>query len=147
MPRLTLIANPAASGFTGALHRRVVSILRASYDVTAAWPDSADDARATAHRAASDGVEVVAAMGGDGVAHHVANGLAGSDTAMALVPAGTTNVLARILGLPVNAAKAATRHASISTGSPMERGLPRSRRPRPMSWAASTTRSGSARST
>ena len=38
-------------------------------------------------------------MGGDGVAHHVGNALVGTDTALGLIPVGTTNVLARILGI------------------------------------------------
>ena len=100
MRRLLLVANPAASGFTGALHRDVVATLATSFDVAPVWPNSADEARQAAAHAAEIGFDVVAAMGGDGVAHYVANGLAGTDTALGLIPVGTTNVLARILGLP-----------------------------------------------
>jgi len=97
---LLLIANPAASAFTGGLHRTVVAILRKSFEVEAAWPTDAGEVEAMAMQAAHDGVNVVAAMGGDGVVHHVVNGIAGSATALGIIPAGTTNVLARILGLP-----------------------------------------------
>jgi diacylglycerol kinase family enzyme len=107
MRRAVLIANPAASWFTGALHRRVVAERATDFDVTVAWPHGADAARSVAAEAADDGVDVVVAMGGDGVVHHVANGLARSRSAMGIIPAGTTNVVARILGIPTKPAKAA----------------------------------------
>jgi long-chain acyl-CoA synthetase len=97
---LLLIANPAASAFTGGLHRTVVTILRKSFEVEAIWPTNATEVEAMAMKAAHQGIDVVAAMGGDGVVHHVVNGIAGSSTALGIIPAGTTNVLARILGLP-----------------------------------------------
>jgi len=97
---LLLIANPAASAFTGGLHRTVVAILRKSFEVETAWPMDASEVEAIAMKAANGGTDVVVAMGGDGVVHHVVNGIAGSSTALGIIPAGTTNVLARILGLP-----------------------------------------------
>ena len=115
MRRLVLIANPSASGFTGAGFRRVVETLGASFDVTAEWPDDATASRRCAARAAEDGVDVVVAMGGDGVAHHVANGLVGSTTSLGIIPAGTTNVLARIHQMPSDPVKAA---AALATAAP-----------------------------
>jgi diacylglycerol kinase family enzyme len=116
MRRLVLVANPAASGFTASLHRDVVSILQAGFVVTTIWPDGADEARAAAAEAAVEGYDVVVAMGGDGVAHQVANGLIDSNTALGVVPAGTTNVLRRILDLPAKPRLAAEVIAR-STGS------------------------------
>lgn len=107
MARLLIVANPAASGFTGAALRAVTNVLAEHYDVETDWPTSAAGSRQSASDAAAQGFDVVAAMGGDGVAHQVANGLVHSDTALALIPAGTTNVLARIIGLPTRPAKAA----------------------------------------
>lgn len=107
MRTLLLIANPAASAFTGGLHRTVVAILRKSYEVEAIWPISANEVEAAAMKAAHQGTDVVVAMGGDGVVHHVVNGIAGSSTALGIIPAGTTNVLTRILGLPSKPVSAA----------------------------------------
>lgn len=107
MRRLLLIANPSASAFTGALHRRVLEELRDVFEVVPVWPSSPDAARQMAAEAAFDGFAAVAAMGGDGVVHHVANGIARTRTALAIIPAGTTNVVARVLGLPTKPAKAA----------------------------------------
>lgn len=39
--------------------------------------------------------------------HHVANGIGGSGTPLGIVPVGTTNVLARLFGIPSRATKAA----------------------------------------
>ena len=100
MPTALLIANPSASQFTGGLYRQVVSALKPGFDLTTEWPISARETGITTGTAADAGVDVVFAMGGDGVAHHVANALVGSNTALGLIPSGTTNVLSRILGIP-----------------------------------------------
>lgn len=108
MPSAHLMANPSASQFTGGIYRQVVSILKTHFDLTTSWPMSALETCRETRARAEDGVDVVFAMGGDGVAHHVANGLVGTDTALGLIPAGTTNVLSRILGVPRKPRAAAT---------------------------------------
>ncbi len=55
---------------------------------------------ALARRAAAEGFDAVLAVGGDGTLNEVLNGLLGSDTALAPLPAGTGNVWALELGLP-----------------------------------------------
>lgn len=107
MRRLLLVANPSASGFTGAAFREVEAILGDGFDVTTVWPNGPAESRQAAADAADEGYSVVAAMGGDGVVHHVANGLAFTGTALGVIPTGTTNVVARILGLPRKAGAAA----------------------------------------
>lgn len=107
MERLLLCANPAASGFTGGLHRAVVSRFRESFEVEMEWPKTTAEARSISAAAAAEQIGRVVAMGGDGVVHHIANGLAGTETALGIIPAGTTNVLARILGVPAKPQAAA----------------------------------------
>ncbi|MCB1245824.1 MAG: hypothetical protein KDB69_01000, partial [Acidimicrobiia bacterium] len=114
----------SASQFTGGVFREVVATLGRSYDLDTAWPVSGPDTERHTRAAVDEGIDAVFAMGGDGVAHHVANGLAGSATALGLIPVGTTNVLSRILGIPQKPTAAAeasvgydalaTRVASIS---------------------------------
>jgi diacylglycerol kinase (ATP) len=62
--------------------------------------EHAGHARDLARSAAADGIERVVAVGGDGTISEVANGLAGSNTALAIIPAGTGNDCARNLGIP-----------------------------------------------
>src|SRR5580658_2840207 len=50
---------------------------------------------------------MVIACGGDGTVNEVVNGLAGSDIPMALLPAGTANILAKELRIPWDIPQAA----------------------------------------
>lgn len=102
-----VIANPVASQFTGGSHRDVMAELSKSHDVEALWPGSATEATDAARSAVADGAGVVVAMGGDGMVHHVAQALVGTETALGIIPAGTTNVVARLFDVPSRPAKAA----------------------------------------
>lgn len=74
--------------------------LARSHDIRAIWPQSAEHSRIAARDAARAGVQLVIAMGGDGIVHHVAQGLVDTEAVLGIIPAGTTNVLGRLVGLP-----------------------------------------------
>lgn len=107
MERIVVIANPVASQFTGGAHRDVMAQLASRHEVQALWPGAAADATAASIQAVEDGATIVVAMGGDGMVHHVAQGLIGSDTALGVIPAGTTNVISRLFDIPSKHTKAA----------------------------------------
>jgi diacylglycerol kinase (ATP) len=60
----------------------------------------AGEATQIAARAASQGRDLVVVCGGDGTISEAANGLAGNQTPLAVIPAGTANVWAKEVGLP-----------------------------------------------
>ncbi|MFQ5522090.1 MAG: diacylglycerol/lipid kinase family protein [Acidimicrobiia bacterium] len=107
MDRVVVIANPVASQFTGGAHRDVMAIFDKAAQVHPLWPGSGPEAEQAAAEAVADGANIVVAMGGDGIVHHVAQGVVGSEAVLGVIPVGTTNVFARILGLPTRPAKAA----------------------------------------
>lgn len=53
-----------------------------------------------ARQAVREGRDLVIACGGDGTNNEVVNGLAGSKVPLAVLPAGTANILAKELGIP-----------------------------------------------
>ncbi len=61
---------------------------------------SEQEFREHAHKAVKDEVDAVFVVGGDGSIGQVASALAGSETALGVLPAGTANVWAQELGLP-----------------------------------------------
>jgi diacylglycerol kinase (ATP) len=63
-------------------------------------------AGAAARRAADAGAEVLFVWGGDGTVQRCIDALAGTDVAIAILPAGTANQLATSLGIPVDLAEA-----------------------------------------
>ena len=67
---------------------------------------SSSDEATEAARLAAKGSDVVVAIGGDGTVADVATGIHGSTAALGIVPAGSTNITARTLGIPRSAASA-----------------------------------------
>ena len=98
--RLLLIVNSSASSVTARGRVVIQKALSADHDVTVAETSRRGHATRIAQGAANAGVEVVVVLGGDGTLNEAANGLAGTDTALAALPGGSTNVFARTIGLP-----------------------------------------------
>jgi YegS/Rv2252/BmrU family lipid kinase len=71
------------------------------YEPEILYTESQGHATILSKQAALNGVDVVVAVGGDGTVNEIATGLVGSDTAMAIIPAGSGNGLARHLKIPM----------------------------------------------
>jgi diacylglycerol kinase family enzyme len=98
--RVLLLVNTSASSVTPRGKVVIQKALSADHDVTVATTNRRDHATRLARGAANEGVEVVVVLGGDGTLNEAANGLAGTGTALAPLPGGSTNVFARTIGLP-----------------------------------------------
>jgi YegS/Rv2252/BmrU family lipid kinase len=100
MSPILVIINPTArSERARALCRKIEHLSTRAYVRITNGPG---EARALAEEAVKEGCERVVAAGGDGTINEVVNGLAGSKTALGLLPLGTMNVFATELGLPIN---------------------------------------------
>ena len=109
--RVLLIVNSFASSVTArntvVVHRR----LGRDADVEVVETNRRGHATRFAADAARRGLDVVIGFGGDGTLNEVATGIAGTNTALGVVPGGSTNVFARTLGLPNDPVAAADRVA------------------------------------
>lgn len=77
-----------------------VELLRESgCSVTTKTPDGPDALEGAIDELVRQGVDAVAAIGGDGTQRTVAARLAGGEVPLAVVPGGTVNLLARVLGV------------------------------------------------
>ena len=98
--RVLLLVNATASSVTARKRVMIRKMLAAQHDVEVAETSRRGHATRLAHAAANDGFDVVAVLAGDGTLNEAADGLLHTDTALAPLPGGSTNVYARTLGIP-----------------------------------------------
>jgi len=97
---MLIIVNPYATTVSDRLKNLVVYALQARYEVEAVDTEAAEHAIEIGREARTGGYDIVVAFGGDGTLNEVANGLAGTDVPVSVLPGGSTNVVCRTLGIP-----------------------------------------------
>jgi diacylglycerol kinase (ATP) len=102
--RVFVIFNPVAGRSNAAVVRRALErhFAREGGNTDVHETTGRENLAELARSAAERGVDVVIAAGGDGTVSGVADGLVGSRTHLGIIPLGTTNVLARELGIPLD---------------------------------------------
>ncbi len=105
-----VIMNPAAgqSHRLSDLDETLGYLVRQGWELSLYETHRPNQAGELARQAATEGLDVVLVVGGDGTVNEVVNGLAGSNTALAVLPMGTGNVWAREQGIslePIEAAR------------------------------------------
>src|SRR3954449_4791279 len=98
--RLLLLVNASAASVTARARVVIQKALAADHKISVAETSRRGHASRLALGAAADGLDAVIVLGGDGTVNEAANGLAGSSTALGVLPGGSTNVFARSIGLP-----------------------------------------------
>lgn len=105
---MSVLVNPTAGGRTGAGLLDEIAAAFSAAGVTATFIELEKGADPAAHaREAAKTSDVVVAAGGDGTVSAVASALAGTDTALGVLPAGTLNHFARDMKIPHDLEKAA----------------------------------------
>jgi YegS/Rv2252/BmrU family lipid kinase len=104
--KVAVVANPAKSLGGGLPELR--RVLRRAGVAKPLWHEVPKSKKAPAalERALADGAELVFAWGGDGLVQRCIDVLAGSEVPLAVLPAGTSNLLARNLGIPLDIGEA-----------------------------------------
>jgi diacylglycerol kinase (ATP) len=106
--RLVLAVNPASSSGLGqARAREAAELLRARGAVVAELVRASGSELAAAVAEAAGEADAVLVAGGDGAVNLVANVLAGTGVPLGVIPAGTGNDVARLLGVPLGSVEAA----------------------------------------
>jgi len=103
-----IIANPTSGSFSHHHHYQdtLTFLQKHGWQVELWLTSGPGDAKALALRAVEQGISVVIASGGDGTINEVIQGLAGSATALGVLPNGTVNVWAREMGIPMEITRA-----------------------------------------
>ena len=109
---LLLLVNPYASSVSPRVHARIKRLLSKQHFLAEELTTERGHATDIARDAAKEGAEAIFVLGGDGTLNEVANGLRGTDTILAPLPGGSTNVLARSLEIPMRPVEAAERTLS-----------------------------------
>lgn len=98
---VVLISNPAAKKASEKKIAMASYYLQSKgYGVEVLYTEKKGDAENLAREAISKSPSLVIAAGGDGTFNEVANGIAGSEIPMGILPLGTSNVLAKELKIP-----------------------------------------------
>jgi diacylglycerol kinase (ATP) len=104
-----IIANPTSGFFPHHTHRvnETLAFLRHSGWKAELWfTRGPGDGQSLARKAVEQNATMVIAAGGDGTINEIIQGLAGSETALGVLPTGTVNVWAREMGIPLDTAGA-----------------------------------------
>lgn len=108
MRHAAVVVNPTKVGDLGALHKLICTAMSSHGWGDPLWLETTADetGAAQAKTALAAGVELVIACGGDGTVTACVAAVAGTSVPLAILPAGTGNLLARNLRLPLDLGEA-----------------------------------------
>lgn len=104
LPRkaILILNTEAGQAYAGEIRRLIPLCFPAGgWDIDVRETAAADSIADIVRAACAEGAGLAIAAGGDGTISRVANGLRGTDVPLAILPAGTGNILARGLAIPL----------------------------------------------
>jgi diacylglycerol kinase family enzyme len=101
-----LIANPRAGSVSARVRDVIVRALQADFKLEHHTTARRDHAMELSADAVDRDLDAVLAFGGDGTINEVAQPLVGTGVALGILPGGSTNVMARSLGMPTDPVEA-----------------------------------------
>lgn len=106
MHKVMLIANPSAGSVSEPTKQVIVKALSADFKLEVFDTEAREHATELAEDAVDRDFEAVLVFGGDGTINEIAQPLVGTDVVLGLLPGGSTNVMARSLGMPIDPVEA-----------------------------------------
>lgn len=100
MEKVLLVSNARAGSVSARTKEVIVKALSADFKLEVADTEARHHATELARDAVDRDFDAVLVFGGDGTINEVAQALVGTDVALGVVPGGSTNVMARSLGIP-----------------------------------------------
>jgi diacylglycerol kinase family enzyme len=100
-PEATLIVNPNAGRLSESARAEVIDGLRSRFRLRELTTTTRAAGITISSEVVASGARLVISFGGDGHVNEVANGLAGTEASLGIIPGGTMNVFARALGVPL----------------------------------------------
>jgi diacylglycerol kinase family enzyme len=104
--RLLLLANPVARTVSPGTVAVIEKALSADFELEVLETVERGHATEIGRRAVAERVDLVVVFSGDGTINEAVNGIAGSETALGVLPGGATNILSRALGMPLDPVEA-----------------------------------------
>lgn len=104
--RVLLLVNPVARTVSRPMLAVIEKALSADFKLEVLETVERGHATAVAEQAVGDGIDLLVVFSGDGTINEAVNGLAGSETALGVLPGGATNILARALDMPLDPVEA-----------------------------------------
>ena len=101
-----LIVNPVARTVSKPTLAVIEKALSADFRLEVSETKERGHANELAAQAVEEGIDLVVVFSGDGTINEAVNALAGTDTALGVIPGGATNILARALDLPTDPVEA-----------------------------------------
>ncbi len=101
--KVCFIINPLAGfgGFQKLVVKAAEQLSKSGCQVKRVETKRQGEATDLARQAAGEAFDVAIAVGGDGTINEICNGLVGTETALGVLPAGTANVYAAEVGIPI----------------------------------------------